>query len=94
MQQKERGSVLTAANRIDNSFCCGSCLKEIDANYGFKLQICSHKLCRTCLTKTITSNMGRFAVCPFDGCHGRILDEEIRCLLDVDQLKLYELLLV
>lgn len=86
--------MLSASDIVDDSFCCGSCFSENDAAYGFRLQNCGHKLCRPCLLNAITSRKALFAICPYDGCLDRILDEEIACLLDADQLRAYELSLV
>lgn len=77
-----------------DSFCCGNCLSICDPHNGYVLTSCGHQFCQCCLIGTITSSKTGIVICYFDDCKGTLSDEEIRGLLNDDQARAYDKILV
>lgn len=77
-----------------DAFCCGNCLNICDPDAGFALISCEHTFCRCCLIGTITSSKTGIVICYFDDCTGLLSDEEVRSLLNADQIRAYDKTLV
>lgn len=77
-----------------DAFCCGNCLKICAADAGFVLTSCGHTFCRVCLIGKITTSKTGIIICFFDDCKGVLSDQEIRDLLNADQIRVYDKILV
>lgn len=66
---------------------CPICLATIEPGHGVVLTDCLHAYCRACLTATIRHSDRAEVDCPMrdaqgNGCDGRVMDSEIRTLLN------------
>lgn len=85
----DRGGFITNAEEFD----CVICLATIEVGDGVRLRDCLHEFCLSCMKRAIVLSDEAEIPCPFgDGtikCEGKILEIEIRAILDKDDYEKY-----